>query len=191
VDNPMDGFSDGPADRLANGPADETDRRIALEYEVAPFWRIVDRVRRNVRKTLAERPEEFRDAAAMTASELVENAVKYSASNGKGPSRIRFEMAVDESRVRIAVSNRVASPENRAELRSAIERIREVGDPRFLFVGRMYDLMNRPVSERTRLGLYRIAYEGGFVLDCRFDGDRATVIAAGPIQPPKGQETHE
>lgn len=147
---------------------------ITMNYEAPPFWRIVNQVRLDVTAAMAGRPRELREAAVMTATELVENAVKYSAEAG---DPVRFSMAADDERVRIAVSNRIASPGDRDALASGVRRIRECGDSRLLYVRALYDLMNHPGGERTRLGLIRIAYEGQFVLACRFEGDRATLVA--------------
>ncbi|MFP4033616.1 MAG: hypothetical protein ACLFRG_02270 [Desulfococcaceae bacterium] len=148
--------------------------KTAMSYEAAPFWRVVNQVRLDVTSALADRPRELREAAVMTATELVENAVKYSA---EVEDAIRFEMSADERRLRISVSNRIASPEDRRTLALEVERIRHSEDPRLLYVRRLYDLMNQSGGERTRLGLIRIAYEGQFALACRFEGDRATLVA--------------
>jgi hypothetical protein len=154
------------------------DKTIAVDHQWPPVWKAVNQIQEDVETAMADRTEALREAVVMTATELMENAVKYSADPATdGRAGIRFQMSADDSRIRITVSNHLASVEERVALRLGIEQIQASKDPRLLYIHKLYDLMNRPGARRTRLGLYRIAYEGGFRLACQFDDDRATVVA--------------
>ena len=53
---------------------------VRIDIDIQPAWAAIRAVRSEVERGLADYPAEIRTAAAMTASELVENAVKYGES---------------------------------------------------------------------------------------------------------------
>lgn len=155
---------------------------VNLAYEIDPVWNIVRRIREDVKKALAAFPTELRDAGAMAASELIENAIKYAGSMERD-AEISFKFQADQTRIYIAATNKVDSPANLSDLVDHIERISRAEDPKSLYIERLAFLINNPEAESTGLGLYRIAYEGAFDLSCMDENGLVTVIAVREIYP--------
>lgn len=155
---------------------------IHLAYQIDPIWEIVKQIREQVGGALAAYPEELRQACQMTASELIENAVKYGAVVGVGAG-ITFDLTVTDQQITIAVSNRILAQEDYAEVQQHLARLNAAGaSAEALYLERLQTLlvMEHP-EEKTQLGLYRIAYEGQFTLQYRYEQDILTMIAAREV----------
>jgi hypothetical protein len=135
--------------------------RTVLVENVLPVWQRVRTIREKVGEVLAGYSDEVRSAAMITASELLENAVKYAEQRTPLDS-VTLELALNESSVRIKVSN-AASAEAALELDRRINEIEHSADKEALYLARLETLLSTP-SELGKLGLYRIAFEGGFGL---------------------------
>jgi hypothetical protein len=128
-----------------------------------------------VREALADRDQETRDAAGITVSELLENAMKYG-SSVPGMPQVEFTLIVGDDEVRIEVSNGVESLQSIAEVCAHIEAISAGSNKEALYVARVQKLVDAQDS-RTQLGLLRIAYEAGFDLSYQH-ADRIITVAA-------------
>ncbi len=115
--------------------------------------------------------EDIADKIAMTAQELLENAVKYSANPDENVA-LRFSIDNDE-RISLEVTNH-ASPESIATLQDQHAEISE-GDPLMAYLQKMQRIAMDPGAEGSQLGLARIRYETGNELQLRIDGDKVTV----------------
>lgn len=121
--------------------------------------------------------EEIADKVAMTAQELLENAVKYSASK---EDNVTLEFQIHEG------DNIVLEVRNRAE-RSQIEGLRahfqeiSEGDPLLAYLSRMQRIAENPHAEGSQLGLARIRYETGCDLVMRIDDDVITMRVEFPL----------
>ncbi|MBX3158693.1 MAG: hypothetical protein KF773_22180 [Deltaproteobacteria bacterium] len=104
---------------------------------------------------------------AMTAHELLENAVKFSAD---GAARLRIELADGE--IRIITRNR-AHPGDVEVLSAFARRLEAAPSAMNLYL----DLMRSPTPTVGGLGLGRIAAEGEMALDLALDGDWVQVTA--------------
>ena len=149
---------------------------ILIFYNINPSWNIVDRVRNDVKASLQAFPEEIRHASMMTASELMENAVKYS-SRKKNGTGVKFKMSADDLTIRITITNFVENDEYIAALTERIDRIKAAFDYKSLYITRLRQLTEHYPDDKTGLGLYRIAYEGKFSLSYVLDDHTITMRA--------------
>lgn len=148
--------------------------------QIPVAWGHIEEGRKLVLEALAGHEQELRDAASITASELLENAVKYGSSVSEMP-QVQFTLTVGGGEVKIAVSNGVSSKQNMAAVCAHIEAISAAPDKKALYVARVKKLVNAQES-RTRLGLLRIAYEGGFELRCEHTEHVITIVARRGFQ---------
>lgn len=116
---------------------------------------------------------------ALTAHELLENAVKYSA---EGPARIRIalERRAETDRVAIAVTNR-ADRSNLAALRSMFAEMQAVSDPLVHY----QTLLRRNYKRKdgSGLGLARVQAEGEMMLTLEVnDGDEVCLRATADFE---------
>lgn len=149
-----------------------------LVRDIPIAWGYVRDARKLVQDTLADRDAELRDAAGMTMSELVENAMKYGESTPQMPGA-RFTLSIDDRAIQIEVQNGTCSVDEIDNLKKTIDAIaqapgREAREA--LYVSRLQELLDDPGSG-GRLGLYRIGFEGGFDLSCSVEGQVVTVTA--------------
>lgn len=163
---------------------------IHLEYQIDPIWDIVKQIRKRVGAALTAYPEELRLASQMTASELIENAVKYGSGISTGAG-ISFDLTATEDQIMIAVSNRILTQEDYVEVQRHLARLNAPGaSAEALYLERLQVLLAAEHSEeKTQLGLYRIAYEGQFSLDYRYAQDILTMIAVREVYRAEGSAT--
>jgi len=138
-------------------------------------WATVRELRQRVKRLMASYDEDVQEAAVMTASELLENALKYGVA-AEGTSTTRFEMRLDARALTIATTNVVDSDADGVALRERIERIMREPDKEALYVQRLQDFMDTS-TVAGGLGLYRVAFEGAFELQCA-TGNKMVVVTA-------------
>jgi hypothetical protein len=126
------------------------------------LWGHIREARQLVRDALAEFDKELRDAAAMTVSELLENALKYGACAAGMPG-VNFVLIVDQAEIIVEVANGVDPGENVDKLCASIDALKGAPDKEALYITRVHELLTAPGAS-ARLGLLRIGYEGGFEL---------------------------
>jgi hypothetical protein len=143
-----------------------------------PFaWPRVEQVRREVAESLATVPGHLRDAAVMTSSELAENVVKYGAPH-QGRSEGKLHLRVDGVRLVVASENAVADAAQVDRVMEHLARIQHADDARSLYVERLAELLENPDQPASGLGLFRIAFEGGFALSAHHDAGVLTITAS-------------
>ena len=152
------------------------ERMPLLDMPVRTVWSEVAAVRDRVQELLGDVPEAVRTAAVMTASELVENAVKYGESV-PGAENASVVVEKDGEHLRIVVENGVAAAETVEDLMRHVERVTNAEDKTKLYVERLRELMTSG-GGASKLGIYRIACEGGFDLECTYAGQVVTVTAS-------------
>jgi hypothetical protein len=74
----------------------------------------------------------------------------------------------------------VENPASRASghverLQQAIQWIRGFGNPRDAYRARLREIADADPGQSRQLGLVRVAYEGGGILGCNFDGSVVVV----------------
>ena len=113
----------------------------------------------------------------LTAHELLENIVKYSAVGG---CRFRFELhhAAGVLSAIIETSNRPA-PERRADAEQRLDALTAARDPLEHYDSVIADSARRPAG--SGLGLARIHAETEYRLSYRFDGPTLIITASGEV----------
>lgn len=149
--------------------------RALIETKIQPIWHLVRAIRQQVGDALSEYSPELRTAATITASELVENAIKYGDSV-VAATAIHFSVVVCGTEICLRVSNGATNRSGVTELLTRVNEIRETPDKEALYLRRLEQLMQNP-GENGKLGLYRMAFEGQFELAGTFENDVVTMTA--------------
>ncbi|MCB1318858.1 MAG: hypothetical protein KDK34_01320 [Leptospiraceae bacterium] len=153
---------------------------MSFSLEIDPEWNVIKKIKQSINSD----PEvqgygnDFREATLLTAIELVENALKYSDSNGQ-ELPVKFSFELKDGVCRIQVNNQVRNAKHRAALKDVLEKIKSE-DPFKLYVKRLEALRDQP-DGYSRMGLIRIIYEGEFDLNAEFDEETVTLIATRKI----------
>ncbi len=153
-------------------------KELSLSLSIAPDWKIVKSIRAEVGEAMRGFDSDLIYASKMTTSELIENAIKHTV--GK-EDNIEYELTSDGITITITVSNRIFDRTDLEIFESHIARIRKTNDSKTLYLNRIKELMKAPETERTRLGLFRIVYEGEFEFDYKFENERLAVTAIRKI----------
>jgi len=146
-----------------------------LQLTFAPMWPNVREIRQRVGAALGDCPAQLRSAAVMTASELVENAIKYGESV-PGASTVTFVMDASPAMLSMSVGNGSTNAAGVAELERRVQELRAAEDKQALYLARLEQLL-ADADESGKLGIYRIGFEGGFDLQLEYTNDVVTVTA--------------
>jgi hypothetical protein len=117
----------------------------------------------------------LRYAAMMTASELLENAVKYGEAVHDAPA-IQFVLTADSKLIEISVTNGSTKIDRVLELKRHVNEITAAPDRSAMYFGRLRELVTQP-DQSSKLGIYRVVFEGEFELAVGFADDIVTVRA--------------
>ena len=148
--------------------------------QLQPLWSHVRQMRKEVELALADHPERLRKATAMTAAELLENAIKYGESV-PAAAQIVFSLTATPEFIQVQVVNGCTDREGVGELARRIERVSNVSDREEFYMARLQELLEQP-EQSGQLGIYRIGFEGGFDLACTYLSDCVTVTATRRVQ---------
>jgi len=118
----------------------------------------------------------------MASWELAENIIKYGLAGADGiAGTVTIALWRDKTVIRTANN---AEWEGRAhEVVSTITRVSSATSVRELYIQRLQQLVTGEGLAHTRLGLLRVAYEGGFRLSYAHDAPRLEIAAARSCQP--------
>ncbi len=139
-------------------------------------WHSVREIRSEVDQALADVAPDLRQGAVITASELVENAVKYGESV-PGAVDVGFSMEASDQFIRVEVTNGATNGEAVRELQECIKTLSATADLEQLYFRRLQEIVDALDETTGKLGLFRIAFEAGFGLECTYKGDVVTVRA--------------
>ena len=134
-----------------------------LDLAIPPDWGRIDQVREAVSHcvTAVYADRDLRDALAMVASELLENAFKY----GK-QADVSITVREIAGRVIVAVTNEVDEDTPHTEaLEQRVAWVKHFGDPQRAYQAAL-ERAYTDETDASGLGLARISYEGGCLLDC-------------------------
>jgi hypothetical protein len=153
----------------------------ALSVSIAPVWGTIRQVRQKVGALLSGYPSELRSAAMMTASELLENAVKYGDGVPEAP-QIVFTLALDDGLIQLRTVNGADDAQNVERLKARVERLAACYDPAALYLDAIREMLTPSMPDSgDGLGLYRIVAEGGFGLSCQYLDRVVDVLATRRI----------
>lgn len=151
-----------------------------IDFPVLGEWENIDQVRLSLQSCVSHlfQNVDHRELLSMVAGELLENAVKYAhRTNEVTMFRLKIWGALGGT-AHVQVSNPV-DPDGASVALASIEGIRSAGSVAEAYTRRMLEIASRP-SSMSRLGLLRIAYEGGCELSGTVDNDILTITAAVP-----------
>ena len=151
---------------------------VAISISIKPTWSIVKEIKEKANRFMEEKGahKDIKEATIMCATELIENAVKYGTEK-PGGGNIEFDLSIDNDNIIIKISNGIKAKHDIDSVIEHIDKLKESTDPAKLYTERLMELMENPKPGVSQLGLYRIAYEGDFSLDYKYDNKILTVIA--------------
>lgn len=120
------------------------------------------------------------NALAMVTGELLENAMKYGAWKGnEHPISFRLRVQGDENETRIEVQNPIREGDPHVEdLEATLEWIRQQDSAESAYRARLLEIASAPDDPgASKLGLVRVAYEGGCHLNASVSGNVLTLVA--------------
>jgi len=134
--------------------------------KVAPRWSAISDVRDSIESLIDKYFDKKIDFTIITISELLENAVKYGKFDSQG-NTVDLELILEPDSIAIQVSNQIKHTDaNLDQLKRLINLINHVGKTElgFLYMNKLVQIMEQPFLKGSGLGLFRIAFEGGFQL---------------------------
>lgn len=153
-----------------------------LELPIGPEWKSIDRLHSTIARGAGAVPldEQLCQTLAMVASELVENAVKYGdwsrakmAALAVSPRATPAGDVID-----IEVTNPIRSEAEHEAVQATLAWISGFASPREAYIARIRELAEEVEPEQNRLGLVRVAYEGGCQLEATLLPGRMLCVRA-------------
>ncbi|MBN2546789.1 MAG: hypothetical protein JXB50_13400 [Spirochaetes bacterium] len=147
-------------------------------YKVAfkPNWNFINKIRKKTFYKLKKHDISFAEEAKLVASELCENAVKYSKSNSNN-NIIKFELNKINDKITISVCSNFIINDDINKLKEEIDKINRSEEPEKLYTDRLLYLIENINIGQSQLGLFRIIYETKYKLDYKITGNILDVIA--------------
>ena len=153
---------------------------LVFKEHIDHTWSIVNNIREKTAEQLSYLDSNLVEKTTMVVSELLENAIKYGDSVPDA-SNIEFELKIENNKIIITVSNGVRNQEDIDHLVASINRINTSENAMELYIERLKEIINGDTHGRTQLGLYRIIYEGEFMLNYHVRSNIMTIIAEKSI----------
>lgn len=152
---------------------------MSFAMEIEPEWNVIKKIKESINQDprIIELGTDFRDAALLTAIELVENALKYSEGESDLPVSISLEL--DDILCEIKVTNICNNADHRAALQLVLIQLQEQ-NPFDLYVQRLEQLKDHP-DGFSRMGMIRIVYEAEFELQTVIQDNQVTMVASREI----------
>ncbi len=149
---------------------------------VSSDWKEVDRVYEEVGRFLGEweLTDEAIDRCTMVVCELVENGIKYG-HFGRIGDAVTVYLAIGNGTISVQVTNPIgpASRNHLPLLDRTIQWVRGFQAPFEAFVARMKAISREPIeTDKSRLGLLRVTYEGRAMLDFYVEEDEMLSVSA-------------
>jgi hypothetical protein len=151
-----------------------------IDFPVLGQWENVDQVRLSLQSCIATlfQNVDLRHTLAMVAGELLENAVKYA---HRSDDHTMFRLKIWGALTDVAFVQ-VANPVDDESAKFVLEQVANIRTAQSVadaYFERMREIASRP-SRMSRLGLLRIAYEGGCELSAQLEDGILTITAAIP-----------
>ncbi|HOV15801.1 MAG TPA: DUF6272 family protein [Spirochaetota bacterium] len=143
-----------------------------VELVFGPRWTYIASVRNFLQKFLYVTIEDIKssDVISMSASELLENAIKYASEDG---TKISVKYIKDEDKLTLIVENFTHS-NNIEILKKEIEKVNE-GSPEEMYLKKMQEAALR-TDGGSQLGFARIRYETNAAISLETKDDLVSVI---------------
>jgi hypothetical protein len=141
----------------------------SIKLMIDANWEDIENIRTESSQFLASNSfsKEIVDAVTMIISELAENSIKYG-SFADPEHKVEVNVSLSADKIIVEVINPFDETAHRhlKRLDKTIQWIRGYQDPFEAYIERMKEVSRKPLTdEESGLGLVRIAYEGGAILD--------------------------
>ncbi len=157
-------------------------RRLLIDLPVRNEWSNIELVRTAILNCFAA---VFNDmdgcrAVATVISELLENAIKYGDWTTSDMNSLRLSIEGEERAIRVTVEHPVnAGSESVKVLMNTLTWLNSFPSAADAYRARLCELAeNPPQIGISRLGLARVAYEGGCVLTAEIKGNSLRMVGA-------------
>lgn len=153
--------------------------RYALDFP--PDWSAVELIRSSVSLCIQAvlRDAEVSAQVSMVSAELLENALKHGDAT-RHP--IRYTLDATDGEVSVRVENAYSDAHCADELCSRLEAIAQAESPYAAYVAQLAAVVAGGPESEGQLGLFRIAYEGGFDLRCGVDAAANVLYVEGRLR---------
>ena len=153
----------------------------AKTVNIEPVWGEIEKARTQISQFLNDQrlAEDLVHAATMVFSELIENSVKY--GNFQTGDCVETSIKINGHLITIEVIHPInpADLEHLRQLDEIIQWIRGYQDPFEAYIEKLKEIAKKPIADKdSGLGLVRMAYEGGAILDFFIDEDRKLNVSA-------------
>ena len=150
-----------------------------LIIKIKPEWKEIKNIQKQIMQFLNSTLSNNKDlveAIEMSASELIENAIKY--DNGKLSKKdINFNLSREKDKIIINVKNDSNTVKNLRKIDLILSSIKNSDNTELLYISKLKEIMQHPELFESQLGFYRIAYEGQFYLDYSYDNHTLSITA--------------
>jgi len=154
---------------------------IAKTIIIEPAWDEIEKARNQISRFLVDHHilEDLVQAETMIFSELIENGVKY----GKflPGDHVETHVNIDDHLITIEVIHPIdtADRDHLRELDEMIQWIRGYQDSFEAYIEKLKEIAKKSIKDKkSGLGLVRIAYEGGAILDFYINEDSKLNVSA-------------
>lgn len=166
------------------------DEGLTMRLSIQPEWGELEMVRDQAFNFLLERDvnPDTCNAVAMVVSELLENAAKYGVYS-RWSDRIELIVHLRTDSITTEVQNPLGPTEleHADKLDTMIQWIRGFQDPFEAYLERLKEVSSQSLDTTdSGLGLVRIAYEGGSVVDCFIQEQNVLSVSAVHPRPSFG-----
>ncbi len=153
----------------------------AMRLRMKPQWEEIGRTSEECVRFLASRhiSGQAAEALYMVISELLENSLKYGVFTGE--ETVTLSLRVTKTEIIVEVTNPFddSCRANLETLDRMIQWIRGHQDPFEAYLEKLREVSRRPMhDESSGLGLARISYEGGAILDFFVSEDKLLNVSA-------------
>ena len=153
-----------------------------IDLPVRNEWRNIELLRTSVQNCFQAVFSDIDgcNALAMVTGELLENAMKYGAwKDSENPISFRLRVQGDDTETRIEVQNPVrAGDSNLESLETTLAWIRQQDSAESAYRARLLEIANADAAPgASKLGLVRVAYEGGCELHATVSENVLTLVA--------------
>lgn len=150
-----------------------------LKIQIKPEWKEIKIIQKQIihfLNSILNNNEDLVEATEMSASELIENAIKY--GNDKSSKKnINFNLSFEKDKIIINVKNDSNTTKNLNKIDLILFNIKNCDNSELLYISKLKEIFHHPDLYESQLGFYRIAYEGKFNLDYSFDNHILSITA--------------
>ena len=150
--------------------------KVDFKYELSPAWELIEKVEENTNELFNIQDKDLKHDTLMVISELLENAVKYGKSNPQ-ITGIQFRFYADDNKIIIKVSNGVVARKHVDDVILHIKKVNASDNPEILYTNRLQELLDSRKTGESKLGIFRISYEGQFKLFYEYKNEILTITA--------------